>query len=211
MAREVQTHFRSVYFWLLNCYKFFPNTGMNQFLFSVHLLCDDYKLTVSGEARTLWSLASTDYRVLCTQYFWSIIARQPCVVCHVCSDSCEYPSGKWFTLPPSSALESDHERERDREWNNHRYTNYRRSSFLTAMQRRSDLCISRNETGLIFNFHIHVSVSDLYILTIGPPILLQQSRRNRFASGSICFKFSVQCLGSVVLGLVTFHCWPSFL
>jgi hypothetical protein len=29
--------------------------------------------------------------------------------------------------------------------------------------------------GLVPNFHIHVSVSDLYIPTIGPPILLQQS------------------------------------
>jgi hypothetical protein len=29
--------------------------------------------------------------------------------------------------------------------------------------------------GLVPNFHIHVSVSDLYIPTIDPPILLQQS------------------------------------
>ncbi len=28
------------------------------------------------------------------------------------------------------------------------------------------------------NFHIHVSVSDLYILTFGPPIVLQQNRRS---------------------------------
>jgi hypothetical protein len=28
--------------------------------------------------------------------------------------------------------------------------------------------------GLVPNFHIQVSVSDLYIPTIGPPILLQQ-------------------------------------
>ncbi len=27
------------------------------------------------------------------------------------------------------------------------------------------------------NFHIHVSVSDLYILTMGPPIFLQQNRQ----------------------------------
>jgi hypothetical protein len=31
--------------------------------------------------------------------------------------------------------------------------------------------------GLDPNFHIHVSVSYLYISTIGPPILLQQNRR----------------------------------
>jgi hypothetical protein len=29
--------------------------------------------------------------------------------------------------------------------------------------------------GLSPNFHIHVSVSDLYILTIGLPILLQEN------------------------------------
>jgi hypothetical protein len=31
--------------------------------------------------------------------------------------------------------------------------------------------------GLSNNFHIHVSVSDLYIPTIGPPIFLQQNRQ----------------------------------
>jgi hypothetical protein len=31
--------------------------------------------------------------------------------------------------------------------------------------------------GLSPNFHIHVSVSDLYIPTIGPPIFLQQDRQ----------------------------------
>ncbi len=31
--------------------------------------------------------------------------------------------------------------------------------------------------GLIPNFHIHVSVSDLYIPTFGPPIFLQQNRQ----------------------------------
>jgi hypothetical protein len=66
--------------------------------------------------------------------------------------------------------------------------------------------------GLSPNFHIHVSVSDLYIPTIGPPIFLQQNRQtdrgniciNRspkhecrnweqgsFISGNICFEFSV--------------------
>ena len=32
------------------------------------------------------------------------------------------------------------------------------------------------QRGLVPNFHIHLSVSDLYISTIGPPILLQQCR-----------------------------------
>ncbi len=31
--------------------------------------------------------------------------------------------------------------------------------------------------GLSPNFHIHVSVSDLYIPTFGPPIFLQQNRQ----------------------------------
>ncbi len=39
--------------------------------------------------------------------------------------------------------------------------------------------------GLIPNFHIRESVSDFYIHTIGPPILLS------FVSGNICFEFSV--------------------
>jgi hypothetical protein len=33
-----------------------------------------------------------------------------------------------------------------------------------------------NLRGLVSNFHIHVSVSDLYLLTISTPILLQQDR-----------------------------------
>jgi hypothetical protein len=31
--------------------------------------------------------------------------------------------------------------------------------------------------GLVHNFHIHVSVDDLYIPKIGPPSLLQQNRQ----------------------------------
>ncbi len=69
--------------------------------------------------------------------------------------------------------------------------------------------------GLSPNFHIHVSVSDLYIPGIGPPIFLQQNRQTgreniphrnmnvgfgneaaRFISGNICFKFSDWCLCS---------------
>jgi hypothetical protein len=38
----------------------------------------------------------------------------------------------------------------------------------STLQRRSDLCIPRNET--VSSFHIHVSVSDLYIPRIGLPI-----------------------------------------
>jgi hypothetical protein len=40
-----------------------------------------------------------------------------------------------------------------------------------TLQRNSDLCIPRKgiARGLSSNFHVHVSVSDLYIPTIGPP------------------------------------------
>ncbi len=40
--------------------------------------------------------------------------------------------------------------------------------------------------GLSPNFYNHVSVSDLYILTIGPPIFLQQNRQTD--RGSILYK-----------------------
>jgi hypothetical protein len=36
--------------------------------------------------------------------------------------------------------------------------------------------LKKESLGLISNFHIHVSVSDLYIPTIGLPILLQENR-----------------------------------
>ncbi len=46
-----------------------------------------------------------------------------------------------------------------------------------ALQTRSDLCIPRHETARPrSNFHIHVSVSNLYIPTIGPPILPHNSK-----------------------------------
>jgi hypothetical protein len=73
--------------------------------------------------------------------------------------------------------------------------------------------------GLVPNFHVCVSVSDLYIPSIGPPILLQKikgqivgivyksrtdiwmwklgTRPRSFISGNIWFEFSVPCLCSV--------------
>ena len=66
--------------------------------------------------------------------------------------------------------------------------------------------------GLVPNFHIHVSVSNLYIPRIDPPILLQQYRQTNpetshryinWQQGSavsfwnICYEFSVQCPCSV--------------
>ncbi len=75
----------------------------------------------------------------------------------------------------------------------------------------------RNCPRLSPNFHIHVSVSDLYIPTFGSPIILEQNRqtdqgksltgtgmqelglkpRSSF-SGNIFFEISVLCLCSVL-------------
>jgi hypothetical protein len=71
--------------------------------------------------------------------------------------------------------------------------------------------------GLTPNFHVHVSVSDLYIPRIGPHLFLEQKRRIDRGiyksltdtcmwcgnwncgrvSGNFCFEFSVLCLCSV--------------
>jgi hypothetical protein len=61
--------------------------------------------------------------------------------------------------------------------------------------------------GLSPNFRIHISLSDLYIPRIGPPIFLQQNRQElglrprSFIYGNICFEFSVYCLCSVTASL----------
>ncbi len=48
---------------------------------------------------------------------------------------------------------------------------------------------------LVPNVYIPVSVSDWYILTIGPPILRKLGTRSHsFISGNISFKFSGQCI-----------------
>ncbi len=73
---------------------------------------------------------------------------------------------------------------------------------------------------LVPNFYIHVSASDLYILMIGPHILLYcvcwpivwiyksltdiwmwklGTRQHSFISEGICFEFSVQCICSVYI------------
>ncbi len=84
----------------------------------------------------------------------------------------------------------------------------------SALQQKSHLCtvfLFWELRGLSPDFHIHVSVSDLYILGISPHIFLQQNRqiasltdtwmwklglwpRNSF-SGNICFEFSVFFIG----------------
>jgi hypothetical protein len=66
---------------------------------------------------------------------------------------------------------------------------------VCTLQRKSDLCIPRNETARpCSQFPLHVYVSDLYIPTIRPPILLQQIKQTDL---NICFEFSMQCLCSV--------------
>jgi hypothetical protein len=57
------------------------------------------------------------------------------------------------------------------------------------MQRKSDLCTPRKEIArLSSNIHIHVSVSDLYISTIGPPIYLQQNRQTKPGNIKIAYR-----------------------
>jgi hypothetical protein len=50
---------------------------------------------------------------------------------------------------------------------------------LAALQRNLNLRIPRKRIvrGLSPNFRIHVSVSDLYIVTFGPPIFMHQNRQ----------------------------------
>jgi hypothetical protein len=49
--------------------------------------------------------------------------------------------------------------------------------FQSTLQRNLDLYIHRKGIARHSpNFHIHVSVGDLYIPTFGPPIFLQQNR-----------------------------------
>jgi hypothetical protein len=50
-------------------------------------------------------------------------------------------------------------------------------SVLHCKQDLIDLFPEIKLCGLVPNFHIHVTVSDLYIPTIGPPIFLQQNRQ----------------------------------
>ncbi len=45
--------------------------------------------------------------------------------------------------------------------------------------------------GLRPNFHIHVSVSDLYIPTIGPPIFQQQNRQTDRGNILIADRYSI--------------------
>jgi hypothetical protein len=51
-----------------------------------------------------------------------------------------------------------------------------RLNAVDALQRNFDYVFPEKELrGLSPNFHIHVSVSDLYIPVVGPPIFLQQN------------------------------------
>jgi hypothetical protein len=86
----------------------------------------------------------------------------------------------------------------------------RKEGLLFALRTRSDSCIPRKKLrGLVPSFHIHVSVSDLYISTIDRGNVLiayrymnlrMGTRPRSFISGNVCFEFSVQCLRSTILG-----------
>jgi hypothetical protein len=87
--------------------------------------------------------------------------------------------------------------------------------------------------GFVPDFYINVSVSDLYIPTLSPPILLQQNKQTYpgniqiahrymnvgigydaalFISWNICFEFSVQCLlASGVHRASQLHCHTSII
>ncbi len=65
-----------------------------------------------------------------------------------------------------------------------------RISHLSTLQRKFDYVFPERELrGLITNFYIHISVSDLYIPTIGPPIFLQPSRQADFGNISIAHRY----------------------
>jgi hypothetical protein len=51
------------------------------------------------------------------------------------------------------------------------------SGALHCTENPNYLLPEKKQRDLSPNFHIHVSVSDLYIPTIGPPIFLQQNRQ----------------------------------
>ncbi len=69
-------------------------------------------------------------------------------VCHL-----SYPP--WFSLQTTFKV--------------HRYT----STVYPAKKISIYVFLEKELRGLSPNFHIHVSISDLYITTIGPPIFLQ--------------------------------------
>jgi hypothetical protein len=70
-------------------------------------------------------------------------------------------------------------------------------SILTLQRNSIDVFLEKELRGLSPNFHMHVSVSDLYIPTIGLPILLQENMWTD--PENICIEFSVLCLCSAQL------------
>jgi hypothetical protein len=64
-----------------------------------------------AELWEVWQGPIVEYCIT-SVYLWSIIARQPCVVCHVCNWLWWIPQREMIHPFSSSALESDCERER---------------------------------------------------------------------------------------------------
>ncbi len=75
---------------------------------------------------------------------------------------------------------------------------------LAALQRKSDLCAPRKETVLSPNLHIHVSVRDLYIPNIGPPIFLRQNKQTDCRNIKIAHRKMNVAIGDVAAQFFSF-------
>ncbi len=62
-------------------------------------------------------------------------------------------------------------------WSHPHSRSYRTHTAKTRYQNSKQIFPEKEVCGLSPNFHIHVSVSDLYIPKIGPHIFLQQNRQ----------------------------------
>ncbi len=140
--------------------------------------------------------------------------------------TCMSPRRNWDSPNPSLASEcalppdqrvGGHSRRRLRGWGSSNSDDWRKSLALCGMYCSTYIFLSWELRGLSPNFHIHVSVSDLYIPRIGPHIsssrkgrpiveiynslthtwIWKLRLRPRYSfSGNICFKYSTFCLCS---------------
>jgi hypothetical protein len=73
-----------------------------------------------------------------------------------------------------------------------------------ALQVKSDLCAPKKETVLSPNLHIHVSVRDLYIPNIDPPIFLRQNKQTDCRNIKIANRKMNVAIGTLA---TQFHLW----